>query len=309
MSHPIYNASLSTMWVGQNFSTLGDFFQAAEDLGFSKIELNHQVNSKMLKSVDLDRYVVSSVHEPCPADISVETLKANDWLISSLDKDCRNKGVASIKRSIELASRLNARTIVVHCGTVSQETDFEDKLRQLFNANLTETKDYLETKSDMIKRRLKLLDFHLEAVAQSLQELLIHASQLGIRLGLENRYHYFDIPSQEEMSALLALAKPEKLGFIYDVGHATAMDRLGFFPNDQWLKRFGQRIIGCHLHDVIGIADHLAPGLGEVNFKSLAGYLPQNSFRTIEVMSFNTAQQLVTGMKILADTGCINFIQ
>jgi len=306
---PIYDASLSTMWARSKFSVLSDFFLAAGRLGFPKIELNHQIDSGMLSSVDLGQYTFSSVHEPCPADISMETLKARDWMISSLDEDCRQQGLTAIKRSIELAGTLSVRTLVVHSGQVSLDMFLENKLRHLFQTGLTETTEYQEIKGLLIEKRLKLSGPCLEAVGKSLKELVEYASRNGVRLGLENRYHYFDIPTQDEMAALLALAGPDQLGFIYDVGHATAMDRLGFFPNEMWLKRFGGRIFGAHLHDVIGISDHYAPGLGDVDFRMVAGYLPKDSFRTMEVMSFNTPEQIKTGLKILVDTGCVNLIQ
>ena len=95
-----------------------------------------------------------------------------------------------------------------------------------------------------------------------------YAGRFGIRLGLENRYHYMDIPTPDELEQLLELAGPDRLGFIYDVGHAQALDRLGFFPHEEWLKRFASRMIGAHLHDVIGVNDHHAPGLGEIDFAS-----------------------------------------
>jgi len=305
---PVYEASLSTMWAKSNFPMLGDFFLAAGRLGFPKIELNHQVDSGMLGSVNLDKYEISSLHEPCPADIPVETLKKRDWMISSLDEDCRQQGMAAIKRSIDLAGALSVRTVVVHAGHVSLELILEKKLCHLFNVGLTNTVEYQETKSFMLERRLKLSGPCLEAVGKSLKELLKYASRVGVHLGLENRYHYFDIPTQDEMSALLALAEPDRLGFIYDVGHATVMDRLGFFPNEMWLKRFGGRILGVHLHDVIGISDHYSPGLGDVDFRMVAGYLPQGAFRTIEVMSFTTPEQIKTGLNKLVDTGCVNLI-
>ena len=306
---PIYDASLSTMWARSKFSVLSDFFLAVGRLGFPKIELNHQIDSGMLSSVDLGQYTFSSVHEPCPADISMETLKARDWMISSLDEDCRQQGLTAIKRSIELAGTLSVRTLVVHSGQVSLDMFLENKLRHLFQTGLTETTEYQEIKGLLIEKRLKLSGPCLEAVGKSLKELVEYASRNGVRLGLENRYHYFDIPTQDEMAALLALAGPDQLGFIYDVGHATAMDRLGFFPNEMWLKRFGGRIFGAHLHDVIGISDHYAPGLGDVDFRNVAGFLPKDSFRTMEVMSFNTPEQIKTGLKILVDTGCVNLIQ
>ena len=72
------------------------------------------------------------------------------------------------------------------------------------------------------------------------------------------------------MDELLSLADSSQLGFIYDVGHAQALDRLGFYPHEDWLKRYSSRIFGTHLHDVIGVTDHYAPGLGEIDFKSIA---------------------------------------
>ncbi|HEY5159062.1 MAG TPA: HAD-IA family hydrolase, partial [Anaerolineales bacterium] len=296
---PVYEASLSTMWAKRNFPLLSDFFLAAERFGFSKIELNHQVDSGMLRSVDLSKYEISSIHEPCPANIPVETLKVRDWMISSPDEDCRQQGVAAIKRSIELAATLSVRTVVVHAGQVSLELVLENKLRNLFEDRLTETAEYQETKRLMVERRLILIGPCLEAVGKSLKELVEYACRFDVRLGLENRFHYFDIPTQDEMSVLLALAEPDRLGFIYDVGHATAMDRLGFFQNEMWLKRFGGRILGTHLHDVIGITDHYAPGLGDVDFRMVAGYLSKEAFRTIEVMSFTTPEQIKTGLKKL----------
>jgi HAD superfamily hydrolase (TIGR01509 family) len=302
---PIYDASLSTMWAKDNFPVLGDFFLAVRRLGFPKIELNHHVNSRMLDSVDLGKYVISSIHEPCPADISVDTLKGRDWMVSSPNEECRQQGVASIQRSIDLAANLSVRTVVVHAGHVSLDMVLEKKLRQLFQAGLKESAEYQETKNLIIERRDRLIAPCLEAVVKSLKELLDYANRFGVRLGLENRYHYFDIPSPEELSELLAIAEQDRIGFIYDVGHATAMDRLGFYPNEVWLKRFGRRIIGTHLHDVIGILDHQAPGLGDVDFRLVAGYLPKDAIRTIEVMSFNTYEQIKTGLKVLTEAGCV----
>jgi putative hydrolase of the HAD superfamily len=309
MKEVIYDASLSTMWAKTKFPIFGDFFLAARKLGFAKVELNHHINSGMLSSVDLGKYKLSSLHEPCPADISVDTLKQRDWMISSPDEDCRQQGVASVKRSIDLADKLSVRTVVVHAGHVSLDMVLEKKLRSLYEDKLAGSTEFQETKNLMVERRLELIDPHLEAVRKSLKDLLEFASRFGVRLGLENRYHYYDIPTQDEMSLLLDLAGPDQLGFIYDVGHAMVLDRLGFMPNEIWLKRFGMRIFGTHLHDVIGLLDHQAPGQGNVDFRLVAGYLPRDAFRTMEVMSFNTPEQIKTGLEILVDTGCVNKIQ
>ncbi|NTU76150.1 MAG: HAD family hydrolase, partial [Anaerolineaceae bacterium] len=76
-----YSVSLSTMWAVKNFPTLPDFFEFARRAGFARIELNHQVNTALLAGIDLSRYSFSSIHEPCPADIPMDTLVERDWQI------------------------------------------------------------------------------------------------------------------------------------------------------------------------------------------------------------------------------------
>ena len=305
---PVYQASLSTMWAKRNFPGLSDFFEAAVRLGFSHIELNHQIDSAMLAGIDLSQYRFSSVHEPCPADIPTEELKQNDWLISSPDEAKRVRGVESIKRSIDLAHQLHAPVVVVHCGMVSADLRPEKGLRKLFDAGEAETDEYRERKQNLIKRRAGLIGPRFEAVQKSLLELLEYAGQFRIRLGLENRYHYFDIPALDEMGELLTLAGPDQLGFIYDVGHAQTLDRLGFYSHEEWLRRYASRMIEVHLHDVSGVNDHHAPGLGEVDFDMVASYLPEGAIRTFELQATNSLEQVKAGLKYLVEHGCVKSI-
>ena len=51
-----YDVSLSTMWAKNNFPDFSDFFETATNLGFPKIELSHQIDSKMFNEVDLETY-------------------------------------------------------------------------------------------------------------------------------------------------------------------------------------------------------------------------------------------------------------
>jgi FMN phosphatase YigB (HAD superfamily)/sugar phosphate isomerase/epimerase len=303
--YPIYDASISTMWAFKNFPTLNDFFAATRRLRFSKIELNHQTNSAMLAGIDLKQVQFSSVHEPCPADISVETLKDRDWLISAQDEENRKQGVAAVKRSIDLARQLGARAVVIHAGTTQSDRSLENKIRKLYETGQDRSEEYKAIKESMGKTRKDFAGPRFEAVKRSIKELLEYAGHAGILLGLENRYYYMEFPSPDELGLLLELAEPEQLGFVYDVGHAQAMDRLGFYPHEEWLQRYSNRMIGVHLHDVIGIADHYAPGLGEVDFDSLAAYLPADAFRTCELQVVNTTEQVKAGLKFLAEHGCV----
>jgi sugar phosphate isomerase/epimerase len=101
------------------------------------------------------------------------------------------------------------------------------------------------------------------------------------------------------------MADSDRLGFWYDIGHAQALDRLAFFPHEEWLKRFADRIVGVHLHDVLGIIDHDIPGCGEIDFGFIAPYLPTTAIRTLEVRPGFTPAQLRDGLRCLANAGCI----
>jgi FMN phosphatase YigB (HAD superfamily)/sugar phosphate isomerase/epimerase len=301
----VFKVSISTMWCMKNFTSLGDFMEAGRRIGFGKIELNHQVDSAMLEGIQLNGQRFSSVHEPCPADISAAVLKKRDWLISATDETCRREGVKAMQRSIDLARQLGARTVVVHAGSVDSDRSLEDLLGALFTSGKTHSKEFEEIRQQLVNKRRELAPPRFQAVKRSLAELLDHANGQGVTLGLENRFHFLEIPSPDELDELLALASPERLGVIYDVGHAQALSRLGFYPHAEWLKRFGKRIIGTHLHDVIGIQDHLVPGQGDVDFDLIAAYLPNDAIRTLEFQGFNTHEQVMAGLNFLQEHGCI----
>jgi FMN phosphatase YigB (HAD superfamily)/sugar phosphate isomerase/epimerase len=306
-SHParLVNASLSTMWSIGNFPRLDDFFLAAKRLGFASLELNHQITPGMLAEIETDPYPFSSVHEPCPAELSTGEMTARDLLISSLDEKRRAVGVEAIKRSIDLAERLDAHVVVIHSGMVVTDNTMEKQMRALYKSGKRDTEEYLKLLTRIARERSAIAASHVESVKRSLGELLMYARPLKIRLGLENRYHYFDIPLQDEMAELLGLAGPDELGFICDIGHAQALDRLGLQPLVGWLERFSSRIIGTHLHDVIGIDDHNPPGKGEVDFEQFARYLPAAAFRTFEVSPRGKSLEIRTGIKFLLEKGIL----
>ena len=301
----VYDVSLSTMWAIHTFPTLPDFFEFARRAGFARIELNHKVTSAMLEGVDLEKFQFSSVHEPCPADISVDELKKRDWLISSTKEENRREGVKAVQRSIDLAARLGASTVVVHAGQACDDGGQEKRLRALDASGKRESEEYREIQSQMIQARAEAAEASFESVRKSILELLAHAEKSGVRLGIENRYHYMEIPSPDELDILLGLASPDRIGFLYDVGHAQTLDRLGFYAHEEWLKRFAPRIIGTHLHDVRGTKDHFTPGLGDVDFDRVAGYLPESAFRTCEFQNFNSPEQVKAGLKLLFERGCV----
>ncbi len=303
-----YRASLSTMWAFKNFPTLPDFFEFAARSGLAEIELNHQVDSRMLEGVDFGKHRFSSIHEPCPADISLPELTKRDWLISSLDEEKRREGVRAVMRSIDLAKRIGARVVVVHPGTTNLDAGYEKRLRELYTSGRRDSVEFGALNRLMREARAEIAPPFVAAVKRSLLELLAHAEGTGIRLGLENRYHYREIPNPDEMQEFRALAGADRLGMILDVGHAYVLERLGFYPFSEWLERFSRRIIGTHLHDVSGLTDHYSAGSAEIDLRPVGAVLPPDAVRTLEYNEGNSPEVLIASIHSLRDTDCIQIL-
>ncbi len=298
-----FDIALSTMWAIGKFSSLADFFEAGKRLGFTRFELNHAITSVMLAGLSLNG-AITSVHEPCPADISTLELKRRNWLISAPDEEDRRQGVLATRRSIDLAHRLGASVVIMHPGRVDIDPALETALLDLYKAGKSQQPEYAEVKGRLVAARAAQAATNMRSVRRSLIELSEYAAQRGIRLGLENRFHYHEIPLPDELDDLLGLGFGEVVGYWHDVGHAQVQEHLGFQTHEEWLRRFAGPqgcVIGIHMHDVVGVTDHLAVGLGQVDWEMVARYLPANALRTCEFLPSNSPQQVAAGLRWLLD--------
>ena len=296
--------ALSTMWGIGKYQTVNEFIAAAKVLGFTRFELNHAVDSAMLAGFAPNGARIVSVHEPCPADISPSELRKRDWLISALDEDNRQRGVLAVKRSIDLAQQLGVSVIVVHAGSVPLALPASKAVEKLLQAEKINTPEFFEARASAIAARATHVGANFEAVRKSIVELIEYARPRGVTLGLEVRKHYHEIPSPDETEVLLNLGDAEVVGYWHDVGHAQAWEELGYYAHQDWLRRFASRMVGIHLHDMIGFEDHHAAGLGKINLAMVARYIPPNVARTCEFQNFNSPDQVIAGARALADCGC-----
>jgi HAD superfamily hydrolase (TIGR01549 family) len=304
----LYDAALSTMWGIDQPMPFNQTFIEAKKIGFARFELNHKVSSALYQQYDHDRFYIATVHEPCPTEMTYEGRKSADIVISSLDEKCRTRSVDDIKTSIELATRLGSRSVVIHPGGIVCDKSRDYRLRELFQAGLRHTPAYQTLLDETIADRKKYVQAHFDRVLRSMEEIICFARGSGIAIGLENRYRYYDIPLPDEMAILLDLCKKDWFGFQYDVGHAHTLDVLGLADHFEWLERFSERMIGVHLHDVCGITDHQVPGKGDVNFTRIAPYIPAHVQCTLEIGPRASLNEMAEGLKLLAESGCIQKI-
>jgi len=301
----VWRASLSTMWIVKRDEPFDSFFPRCFDLGFSHQELNHSVTEEMLASVDPAYLRISSVHEPSPCNTPRKVRQAEGIHISAVDERLRSTAVKWLRGSIRCAAKLGASSVVVHSGEVPVGKDLEQRMLALIADGGPGSEERSELKRRFEKVRSEAAAPHLDAVRRSLLEVVQEAETLGVRLGIENRDHVYEIPSFEETEELLDL-RPGTIEYWHDVGHAERLEHLGFHSHPEWLKTYGSRMIGIHLHDYDGHRDHIAPGLGNVDWGRVAEHLPAEAVRTFEVREFTTPEQFRTAQELLGAAGCLD---
>ena len=257
--------SLSTMWAKGRFSHMAEFATKAKGLGFTHIEANASISPQMLSELLKAAVPISSIHSPCPAVMSSRGIPISSLSLSSLDESEQMEAVSFANKTIDLAASVRARAIVLHMGEVSIDLSLQKRLYKLCDEGHTQTKEYSHAKEELVYQRISQAPPYLDAARKSLQELSQYSQQKGIMLGLETRFHFNEIPNMDEMAELLDEVSQSLVGYWHDVGHAEVQQRLGFSLHEEWLSRFKNRIVGIHLHDVLGISDHQAPGTGDMN--------------------------------------------
>jgi len=307
-SYFLYDAALSTMWGIKENVPLSILLQNGRDLGFARFELNHNVSPEAFDEFDQNQFHIGSLHDPCPAVISMKELDKRDWLVTSLDESLRIKGVDVIKRTIEQAVALCSTLVVIHPGRVVGDHSMDKLIREKYRKGEKSSTAYETLRNQLIKDRLERGKPHLESLLKSVAELVEFSNNSGIMLGLENRLNYYELPIFEELQTLLSLFTQSWVGWQFDVGHLQIHAELGLTNFDEWLNNFGARITGIHLHDVQGIDDHLSPGCGDVDFAKIAKFLPEFAYRTLEVDSKLSKQEIRSGMETLVTTGCVSRI-
>ncbi len=296
--------ALSSMWSQHRFEDVRSLAQVAAALGFPAIELSHTTTSAHVDSLRPGEIAITSIHYPAPTEPSPYRRPA-DALLSSPDEAARRWAVAQGERSLQFAAEMGAQAVCIHLGAVEMPTHLEWALEQRFLSGQAGSPTFLRLRDQIIAERAQRQTLHLDAARRSLDELAALAARLGVRIGIESRRFYREIPNWDELAILLRDHDPQTVGFWYDMGHVQVLANLGFHEHQAWLDAFADRIIGVHLHDVVGLRDHLLPGLGELDFRLLARYLPAAAIRTFELDWYYEGEELQQGLAYARAAGCV----
>jgi sugar phosphate isomerase/epimerase len=296
---------LSTSWNAFRHTDGISLINEIKALGFEGVELSFNLTSSMV--TDVEKLVregsirVPSVHNFCPIPDGVQREAAlpDYYSMSSKDGDQRAHAVRQAKITIDTAARLNSRAVVLHCGRV-EIPDRTADLIALFNKGQKASPEFAALRDDITSQRNGLKKTFLENTLRSLDELNAYAASRKIKLGIETRYYFREIPFLDEIKVILDTFKDSQVYYWHDTGHAQVMENLGFIAShEEILKMYGPRMLGIHLHDISGCSDHRPPGTGELDFRRIKGYIPNSALKVMEAHHPATGSQLIKAAEYL----------
>ena len=275
MNESLPNLSVSTNWISRSVETGAEIVAAAAEVGIRSLELAYSLSHGQAAQLrDLRRqgaFTVSSVHAWCPAPMGFMTRGPEPYSLCDPHPRARERAVAALRDTADFAASVDAGVVVVHAGRVAQAARPQRRLADTARKGLFGEPKYERRLQKLLDVRDRKAAPYLDALRESLDELLPVFEERGLRLALENLPTMDAVPNEPEMSALLAEYDTPTLRYWHDLGHGQIREKFGFIHHEGLVKRVAKSIGGVHVHGAPGVDDeHLMPPLGAVRYPKFA---------------------------------------
>jgi sugar phosphate isomerase/epimerase len=270
------------------------------DLGFNTVELGHGIRLPLvegiLKMFEAGKVKISSLHNFCPLPPEIPRASPDCYQFSADRPAERDRAVRHTFKTIDFARRLGAEFVVLHLGSVPIG-DYTDRLVRMAEVGMRTSKAFVQAKLEAVKKREAKQEVPLRRSIECLKTIYEYAAERGVRLGIESRHSYEEMPSEREMLTVLDQFPAPTAGYWHDFGHVQVKHNLGFLDHVEWMQRVAPRLIGCHLHDTKWPGrDHMAPFTGDVEYDKLIPLIPHNTLFVFEMSPRRTAEEITTSL-------------
>ena len=299
---------LSTCWNGTRQTRASDLLDEHARLGFRRLEAYALHTPESLTNLGREArerdFEITSLHAPCPIAVDERGNRARwgDWLASTNATD-RTFAVDTVKRTIDAAAELGARGIVIHLGTTSLSWTRVRAVADAITREGRNSEAHLKLVEQVRQERAANAGPHLDASLTSIRALGEHAVGTPVRLGVEARDNFQEIPSLDEVADVLNACEGLPVGYWHDAGHGAKLEYYGFVEHEEYLRRYAHKMVGMHVHDTQGSRDHRAPGQGGTDFAMLAKYVQSDTILTLERHADVLAEHIGPGVEMLLALG------
>ena len=273
--------AFSTCWNNSRHTDGEPMIEEIVALGFNHIELSHGMTVAKLpgiqKAYERGLFTCSGVHNYFPAPVEVMIDAPDAYEFTSHRPSDRQRALDMTFRTLDIAAKFQARYLVLHMGSVPLNPQKWTKpLTQSVAAGRQRDPDFIKRKLAFVKKREKLGPLYFHRAIEALTTLAERAAEVGVKLAIESRSRFEDMPTEREMIALQDhFADNPWVGYWHDFGHVQLKHNLGLLDHVEWLEKISPRLIGGHVHDVQWPArDHRTPFSGTLDYATLLEFFP-----------------------------------
>lgn len=296
--------ALSTTCFGTRLGNIQDQIFAAVGMGFRKIELGLVESPPSMEGLEESQretgVSIPSIVAGCRDALNGRSL-AVDRLGSLSAEECE-RALNSVRRHVRLAQAWGCRTIVVRGTKVEDE-----RLRA--EAQGLETQVARHGLTDELKEQVLAFVLRLPRACQKQAEQMcrslftLRQEHPDVVFALEPGRDLDDLMCHEVMGWVLDDLDGRGLAYWHDVGRIHLRERLGLPAQGRWLESFAARMVGIHLQDASEEQAEMPLGLGEVDFKLLAEYVPRQAERVLEIGPRHGRAEILASVRFLIDNG------
>lgn len=273
--------SFSSCWNNGRHSDGEAMIEEIVGLGFDHIELSHGMTVAKIpgirKAFARGLFTCSGVHNYFPSPVEVMIDAPDAYEFTSHREFDRQRALEMTFRTLELAAEFRAHYLVLHMGSVPMNpAKWTKRLTAMVGEGRRLDPDYAEEKIAFVKKREKIAPLYFHRAIEALHAIAEKAAEYGVKLAVESRSRFEDMPTEREMLQLLAtFADNPWVGYWHDFGHVQLKHNLGLLDHGQWLRTVAPHLIGGHVHDVHWPArDHRVPFTGELDYAPLLANFP-----------------------------------
>lgn len=273
--------AFSTCWNNSRHSDGESMIEEIVDLGFQNIELSHGMTIAKLpgirKAYARGLFTCSGVHNYFPSPVEVMIDAPDAYEFTSHRPNDRQRAMDMTFKTLEIAAEFKAQYLVLHMGSVPlKSSKWTKPLTARVAAGEQLDPDYAKDKIAFVKKREKIAPLYFHRAIEALRQIAEKAGELGVKLAVESRSRFEDMPTEREMIQLQEIfADNPAVGYWHDFGHVQLKHNLGLLDHGQWLEKVSPYLIGGHVHDVQWPArDHRTPLTGTLVYEDLLKYFP-----------------------------------
>jgi sugar phosphate isomerase/epimerase len=295
--------SLSTSCYGTRLATIEDQAFGAVAMGFRRIELGlSEVPVSLNGFEETRRETGVSVVSVVAGFLNPRSENMSGTKLGSLDPELRERALFSCRRHAQLAERYGASTVVLRGCEVESErlrTQAEVLQERLLEEGPSDAVQVAF--ADFVTRSQRSSQLQVEHLCRSIHELCLEFPE--IRFAIEPGGSFIDILNFEAMGWVLEDLSRQGPGYWHDTGAVQLRQRVGLPGQGAWLEQYGDHLVGIHLQDSSEDESEMPPGLGEVDFKLVAEYVPSAAEKVIDIGPRHGRSEILAAVQFLSDRG------